>query len=117
LHCGGFRAVDEALTLTDPDDRHVLAAAIKCKADLIVTYNLSDFPSGYLATWTVEAQHPDEFIVHLLGLDEALVCDAARRCRARLSKPTKTADAYLDILASQELLETVSWLRERRDLI
>jgi hypothetical protein len=34
-----------------------------------------------------------------------------------LSKPTKTADAYLDILASQELPETVSWLRERRDLI
>lgn len=113
----GFEPLIEALTLPDPDDRHVLAAAIKCKADLIVTYNLSDFPSEYLEAWTVEAEHPDAFIVHLLGLDEALVCDAARRCRARLRNPTKTAGEYLDILASQQLLETVSWLRERRNLI
>jgi predicted nucleic acid-binding protein len=113
----GFEPLIEAFTLPDPDDRHVLAAAVRCKADLIVTYNLSDFPSECLETWTVEAEHPDEFIVHLLGLDESLVCDAARTCRARLSNPAKTADEYLDILASQQLLETVSWLRERRNLI
>ena len=113
----GFEPLIEALTLPDPDDRHVLAAAIRCKADLILTYNLSDFPAEYLATWTIEAEHPDEFIVHLLGLDESLVCDAARTCRTRLSNPAKTADEYLDILASQQLLETVSWLRERRNLI
>jgi predicted nucleic acid-binding protein len=113
----GFEPLIDALTLPDPNDRHVLAAAIKCKADLILTYNLKDFPLEYLATWAVEAEHPDEFIVHLLGLDESLVCDAARTCRARLINPAKTADEYLDILASQQLPETVSWLRERRSLI
>jgi predicted nucleic acid-binding protein len=113
----GFEPLIEALTLPDPEDRHVLAAAIKCKADLIVTYNLSDFPAEYLQTWSIEAEHPDEFIVHLLGLDEARVCDAARKCRARLRNPTRTADEYLDILASRQLLETVSWLRQRHNLI
>jgi hypothetical protein len=113
----GFEPLIDALSLPDPNDRHVLAAAIRCKADLIVSYNLSDFPNEYLARWSIEAEHPDEFIVHLLGLDESLVCDAARACRARLSNPAKTADDYLDTLASRELLETVSWLRERRSLI
>lgn len=113
----GFEPLIDALTLPDLNDRHVLAAAIRCKADLIVTCNLRDFPSGCLAKWTIEAEHPDEFIVHLLGLDESLVCDAARTCRARLNSPAKTADEYLDTLASGQLPETVSWLRERRDLI
>jgi predicted nucleic acid-binding protein len=108
----GFEPLIEALSLPDPDDRHVLAAAIRCKADLILTYNLEDFPAKSLDRWNIEAQHPDEFIVHLLGLDEALVCEAVRACRERLDSPPKSVDEYLDTLAAQRLPETVSWLRQ-----
>ncbi len=58
----GFDDLIEVLTLPDPNDRHVLAAAIKGRADLIVTTNLKDFPAEALKRWGIEAQHPDEFL-------------------------------------------------------
>lgn len=111
----GFERLVPALSLPDPDDRHVLAAAIVGRADLILTFNLKDFPDRCLAPYRVEAQHPDEFVVHLLGLDEHRVCDAVRECRGRLKWPSKTVGEYLDTLVAQGLPETVSWLRERAD--
>ena len=58
----GFEPLIEALELPDPDDRHVLAAAIKARAQLIVTHNLKDFPEERLAPWNVEAVSPDAFV-------------------------------------------------------
>jgi predicted nucleic acid-binding protein len=40
----GYEELIPTLQLPDPDDRHVLAAAIAGRADLIITLNLSDFP-------------------------------------------------------------------------
>ena len=36
----GFEPLIDAITLPDPDDRHVVAAAIRARADVIVTFNL-----------------------------------------------------------------------------
>ena len=54
-------------------DRHVLAAAIRCSAQTIVTFNLKHFPSEALKPYDIEAIHPDEFLVNQFHLDEALV--------------------------------------------
>jgi hypothetical protein len=43
-----------SLELPKHDDRHVLVAAIRCSADIIVTFNLKDFPSEYLSSFGVE---------------------------------------------------------------
>src|SRR5580692_2577760 len=88
----------ESLSLPDPDDRHVLAAAIRAGADVIVTYNLSDFPAEILHKYGIEAQHPDEFINHLLDLAPHVVCGAAKRRRESLKNPPKTVDEYLKSL-------------------
>ena len=85
----GYKGLIERLHLPDPDDRHVLAAAIQSGADVIVTYNLDDFPSKVLKRHGIEAQHPDVFIKHLLDLDSAAVCAAARRQRQSLRHPPK----------------------------
>ena len=60
----GYADLIDSLTLPDPDDRHVLAAAIRAGADVIVTYNLGDFPADALTAYGIEARHPDEFIAH-----------------------------------------------------
>lgn len=57
----GHEPLIEGLKLPDPDDRHVLAAAIKAGAQVIVTRNLKDFPETDLQPWDIEAQSPDAF--------------------------------------------------------
>ena len=99
------------LTLPDPDDRHVLAAAIRANASIIVTYNLSDFPSEALHPYGIEAQHPDEFIVRLLDRDWKEVVRAVRKQRENLRHPAKTAQEMLATLEQQRLVKTVIRLR------
>ena len=106
-----------ALTLPDADDRHVLAAAIRSSADVIVTFNLGDFPRETLKNWGIEAQHPDDFINHLLDLAPHLVCTAAKRQRESLKNPPVSVDDFLAALERQGLAQTVAELRRFADLI
>lgn len=101
-----------SLNLPDPDDRHVLAAAIATQADVIVTMNLKDFPQSVLDTYNIEAQHPDAFIADLIDLSPQTVVSAVQTCRKRLKNPPKSLEEYLEILWQQELKTTVSMLRE-----
>ena len=112
-----YEPLIDGLSLQDPGDRHVLAAAIRSRADVIVTFNLDDFPVGYLAAFGIEAQHPDEFIAHLIDLSASAVVEAAKRHRASLRKPPKSVEEYLDALSRQELPETVRRLREYERLL
>ena len=50
------------------DDRHVLASALRSGAQVIVTYNLKDFPADVLKSFGIEPQSPDEFVLNLLDL-------------------------------------------------
>lgn len=108
----GFEHLIPCIELPDAGDRHVVAAAIHCRADLIVTFNLTDFPKEHLEPFQLEVQHPDDFILHLLDLHPALVCEAAARHRQSLRHPPKNADEYLDTLLKQGLTQTVSDLRK-----
>lgn len=107
----GYRELIPSLDLPDPDDRHVLAAAIRASADVIVTFNLKHFPAEKVAQYGVEAQHPDEFIMHLFDLNRAKVCAAAEEQRRSLRNPLKTVDEFLDVLLRQGLPQTVLSLR------
>lgn len=100
------------LTLPDPDDRHVLAAAIVGKADLIVTFNLRDFPTALLHSYGIEAQHPDAFVVRLMEMDIVGVCVAASKHRLSLQNPPKIVHDYLASMERQGLRRTVTRLRE-----
>jgi predicted nucleic acid-binding protein len=108
----GHQALIPTLILPDPGDRHVLAAAIRCNADVIVTFNEKDFPNQYLSSYGIEAQHPDEFIKHLLNLKPAVICQAAEKHRLSLKNPPKTKEEYLDTLLKQGLPQTALTLRD-----
>jgi hypothetical protein len=51
----GYEDLIESLSLPDPDDRHVLASGIRANAEVIITFNLKDFPAGVLASYNIEA--------------------------------------------------------------
>ena len=106
-----------SLQLPDSKDRHVLAAAIRGRADVIVTNNLKHFPRNTLAKFGIEAQHPDQFFTHLLDLDPSAVCTAAKRQRKSLQNPPKTVDEYLATLEAAGLPQTVAGLKQFAALI
>lgn len=113
----GYEDLIGGLELPDTDDRHVLAAAIRCGAAVIVTFNLDDFPASHLEKYGVEAQHPDDFVTHLLDLSPPRVCTAVKRQRASLRNPTKSVEDFMETLAKQRLPETVSRLSEYGELL
>jgi len=112
-----YESLIEGLDLPDPDDRHVLAAAIKARCDAIVTFNLKDFPAAELEKYRIEALHPDEFLYQQFGLDQAAVLIAAQRCRSRLRRNPRSGNEYLDILEMQSLPTFVAELRPYADVI
>ncbi len=108
----GYEDLIPGLQLPDPNDRHVLAAAIRGQADVIVTMNLRDFPSDAIGSFGIEAQHPDEFVLHLLDLAPgAVVAPAQNHCQS-LRNPPRTVAEYLETLERQGLTQTVSVFRE-----
>lgn len=87
----GYEKFIDCLDLPDPDDRHVLAAAIVGHADAIVTNNLKDFPLERLEPHCIEVQTPDQFIVNQLTLHQARAVAALRAMRERWNNPAPHA--------------------------
>jgi predicted nucleic acid-binding protein len=98
------------LTLPDPSDRHVLAAAIVTSAEVIVTFNGRDFPDAALAPHGLTAQHPDAFLQGLATERPSEVLESARECLVRLVRPPVTASDYIDVLRRLGLAETAAFL-------
>ncbi len=112
-----YSALIGTISLPDPGDRHVLAAAIAGHADAIVTFNLKDFPRDILHSYNVEPQHPDDFVLNQLELNEIAALSAIRRTRARLRNPPKTAPELIDRLSLSGLPQTAARLRQAQELI
>jgi hypothetical protein len=113
----GYESLIDAVSLPDPDDRHVLAAAIRAGAHLIITFNLKDFPEKSLQPYGIEAQHPDEFLTFQFDLAPNVICRAAKTHRENLRNPHKDIEEYLATLEAQGLAQTVSRLRPFADMI
>ena len=106
----GFSPLVDSLTLPDPDDRHVLAAAIHAGAGMILTFNLLDFPCESLAPHGVVARHPDALFCDLLDAAMEDFCAAARAQRMALKNPPMTIEQFLAKLADVGLRQTAARL-------
>jgi predicted nucleic acid-binding protein len=113
----GYEQLIPSLSLPDPNDRHVLAAAIHGGAACIVTFNLTDFPASTLGQFHLEAIHPDEFVSRLWDDHPDGVLHAMRLHRASLTRPPKTAAEYFATLEQCRLPETALRLRPHADEI
>lgn len=103
--------------LPDEGDRHVIAAAIKSKADIIVTENLKDFPKNILAGYDIEAKSADEFIADAIDLNPALAISAIKRMHLRFNKPEKTPEVLLLDMERIGLTQSADQLRDSVKLI
>ena len=107
----GYEPLIKAVELPDENDRHVVAAAIRCRADLIITNNLRDFPDSLLSQFDIKAQSPDHFVNDLLETAYDDVVQTLTRQAAALSRPPQSYSQLLDRLAQVGLPETVAAIR------
>lgn len=107
----GYHDLIDGLHLPDPDDRHVLAAAIRSGSQVIVTENLADFPPTVLAAYNIEAQTPDTFVLHLVDLSPTTVFGVLEAQASALTNPPMTLDDLLDRLAQSGLPRSIAALR------
>ncbi|WP_435108778.1 PIN domain-containing protein [Nocardiopsis synnemataformans] len=107
----GYEPLIDSLDLPDLDDRHVLAAAIRARAQVIVTENLSDFPSSVLDGWDIEAKSPDDFVLDQIHLDRKVVWSCAQQIADSWRKPPGTVAAVLASLQRNGLHSSVAELQ------
>jgi predicted nucleic acid-binding protein len=113
----GYERLIEGLTLPDPDDRHVLAAAIAGHADAIITFNGKDFPKEILGPLGIEVQTPDEFVLNQLMLEKTTALSAIKRMRERWNRPPYDAAALIALFERRELPQTAAHLLDVLALI
>ena len=113
----GYEHLIDGLVLPDPDDRHVLAAAITGHADAIITWNEKDFPREVLDPFGIELQTPDEFVLNQVMLRGVIALTAIKGMRERWERPQFTAVAFVDLLEKRGLPQTAAHLRDVVDLI
>lgn len=111
----GYQDLIPTLTLPDAGDRHVLAAAINARANVIVTFNEKHFPTSLLAEHNLEPVDPDKFLIRQIGLSETSVVEVAREARGDLRRPPVTVDEFLKNLHDSRLIRTAERLRRYID--
>ncbi len=103
----GYEGIIESLSLPDSNDRHVLAAAIACRAHVIVTANLRDFPTASLHPYSITAQHPDDFVLDQIDLfsgSSSLVAMAIVQHKLSLSHSKPSWKKYFSFMAQDAIL-------------
>lgn len=106
----GYEDSIEDHDLPDPDDRHVLAAAIATKATLLVTSNLDDFPAAKIPKG-LKVVSPDEFVLALTNDDLDVVVEVVEIQATELTNPPMTPSEILDGLDAIGLTASVPVLR------
>ena len=106
----GFEDLIDGIDLPDPDDRHIVAAAIVTRASVIVTFNLADFPSEKIAKYRLEAKHPDEFLQEAFSMDRTSFAEAVIEDFHHYQKPPQTFEQYLADLAKSGVPEIAGQL-------
>ena len=110
-------ALVESLSLPDPNDRHIFAAAIQTKAALIVTNNLKDFPPEALGAHQIEPISADSFIADCIDLAGAEAIAALRTLRERFNRPEIDAEGFLRLVEERGLSQTAAMLQDYRPLL
>ena len=111
----GYEPLIGTISLPDADDRHVLAAAIRCDAQFVVTDNLADFPAEVLAKFDIEAINADEFLFRTFDLYPSEALGLLRTLREVYSNPPFTSSEFVRDLTAKGLPRLAGQIQERQD--
>ncbi len=113
----GYKPLIASLCLPDADDRHVLAAAIVGRADVIVTFNEKDFPEEVLSPFGIHTRHPDTFFADIEDVASGIIVEAAKRDLAHYKNPPLTVQIYTDDLRRAGVPQLADYLWRLRVLL
>ena len=105
-----YKGLIEHLRLPDADDRHVLAAAIKTNASIIVTNNIKDFPEEYLQSFGLNAKTADDFLTDIIDLNHEQTIAAFKEMVLNKKNPKQDAFEVLNQLRNAGLRDTANFL-------
>lgn len=108
-----YSGLIKGLELPDPKDRHVLAAAIKTNANVIVTNNLKDFPTEYLRSFGLAVKGADDFLTDIIDLNPEEAVKAFREMVLNRRNPELDELEVLDILRNRGLKDTANFLHSQ----
>jgi predicted nucleic acid-binding protein len=109
----GYEHLISTVSLPDPDDRHVVAAALVSSASVIITWNLRDFPATALKKFGLRRQTPDAFLAKLYDQAPDLMVGSLANARRNLNKSRVSVSEFIDILRRQKLTQLVTRLNAR----
>lgn len=113
----GYEPLIGSFKLPDVNNEHVLAAAVKTRADVIVTFNLKDFPADILTPLGIEAKHPDIFLLDLFGISTDAFIAAVEADFRHYRTPAITFSDYAASLSKAGIPGTAARIAELRVLI
>lgn len=113
----GYEHLTEGLSLPDTGDLHVLAAAIQCGAQHIITENIRDFPQEALEPFDIEAIEADEFLARTFELYTAEAMTVLRELKEHYSKPGFTPSEFVLDLTAKGLPKLAARVRTRRQFL
>lgn len=105
-----YEPLINSLELPDEKDRHVLAAAIKTNANIIVTNNLKDFPKEYLVRFGLTAKTADDFITDTIDLNTGLALEAFRALVLNRTNPNLDEFEILNRFRKNGLIDSANYL-------
>ncbi len=105
-----YEPIIPSLEMKDEKDRHVLAAAIKTNANVIVTNNLKDFNNDYLATFNLTAKSPDDFLTDTIDLNQKTAIEAFKAMVLQKKNPPLTELEVLEVLKKSGVIESANYL-------
>ena len=102
----GYEHLIPDLVLPDPDDRHVLTAAITAEAELLVTWNLKDFPTTAVQRYGLEVLSPHDLATRLLVNTPEETKAAIEALRRSLRSPPYSQTQMIERLAQVDLIRS-----------
>lgn len=95
----GWEPLEQEIDLPDPDDRHVIAAALRGRADAIITENTKDFPKAVLGPLGLEVIRVDDFLLDQYDLNPSFTCRIVIEQAAAMTHPPVEVEVLLARLA------------------